>query len=136
MENKKIKWLMYTVLIGLIPIFSRVLVWVVTKSGATTPFMASDFIAYGLVLHIANINELEHLTEESPSWKTVQNGVSIFFIVTYGLLSTLVILNDRTSTFIEIDILRYCTMLLAIISTLLSYSVFHRLTAIHTRIKP
>ncbi|MFC0349511.1 hypothetical protein [Undibacterium danionis] len=130
MGNKKAKWLMYTVLIGLIPVLSRLLVWLVTKGGSITPFVASDFIAYGLVLHVSNINEIEHINEESPSWKTIQNGISIIFIVTYGVLSTLGMLNEKASAFIDVEALKFCTIGLAVASTVLSYSVFDRLSAI------
>ncbi len=60
MENKKVKWLIYTVLVGLIPILSRFLVWGVTEPGIVSFITASDFIAFGLILHISNINEIEH----------------------------------------------------------------------------
>lgn len=58
MENKKIKWLIYTVLVGLIPIMSRLLVWLVSNKVGIEILNASDFVAFGLVLHISNINEI------------------------------------------------------------------------------
>ena len=70
MENKKTKWLIYTVVFGLIPIISRLLVWGVTQHGTVSAFATSDFIAFGLILHISNINEIEHLSDDNKSWKT------------------------------------------------------------------
>ena len=67
MENKKIKWLIYTVLVGLIPILSRLLIWLVTKEGTVEMLNASDFVAFGLVLHISNINEIEHISSSHGS---------------------------------------------------------------------
>ena len=58
MENKKVKWLIYTVLVGLIPMLSRLLVLTVTQPGVVSLIEASDFIAFGLILHISNINEI------------------------------------------------------------------------------
>ena len=75
MENKKIKWLIYTVLVGLIPIISRFLVWGVTQAGTVSILAASDFIAFGLILHISNINEIEHLSDSDKSCKI--NGVRL-----------------------------------------------------------
>ncbi|MFZ6770205.1 hypothetical protein ACO0LM_24390 [Undibacterium sp. Di26W] len=128
MENKKIKWLIYTVLIGLIPIITRLFVWGVTKSGATNLLAASDIIAFGLVLHVSIINEIEHLSAEDKSWKTIQNGMSIIFIAIYCVLSTLVMLNEKFSSFIDDSALRICTIALAIVSMILSYTIFDRIS--------
>ena len=72
MENKKVKWLIYTVLVGLIPILSRLLVWGVTESGVVSLITASDFIAFGLILHISNIHQIAPLSDAQKSWKTTQ----------------------------------------------------------------
>ena len=73
MENKKIKWLIYTVIVGLIPIFLRFLVSLLTKPGTITMFTASDFISFGLVLHISNMNEIEHIGLQTESDKEKEN---------------------------------------------------------------
>lgn len=39
MENKKTTWLIYTVLVGLIPIIARVLVWGMTSTGSISFFL-------------------------------------------------------------------------------------------------
>ncbi len=72
MQNRKTKWLIYTVLVGLLPILSRLLVWAVTKEGSINIFSPSDFVAFGLVLHISNINEIEHFTNVEKEWKTAE----------------------------------------------------------------
>ncbi len=51
-------------------------------------FNASDFVAFGLILHISNINEIEHFNDNEKSWKTIQNGISIGFISLYSVLFT------------------------------------------------
>lgn len=133
MENKNIKWLVYTVLVGLIPILSRLLVWGVTKDGTVELFNAADFVAFGLVLHISNINEIEHLSLDNKSWKTIQNGVSIAFISFYSVLFALTLLNSPTNTTIDNDGIKYCVMLLSFISFLLSSAVFYRVSKITER---
>lgn len=130
MENKKIKWLIYTVLVGLIPILSRIFVWSVTESGVVSFIMASDFIAFGLILHISNINEIEHLTDDEKSWKTVQNGTSIAFIAFYSVLFALVMISEGIPSFIDIEAIKNCAVGLAVISFLISFSVFHRVSKI------
>ena len=124
MENKKIKWLIYTVLVGLLPIFSRLFVWLVTSNGTVDLLSPSDFVAFGFVLHISNINEIEHL-ETNKSWKTIQNGVSITFIAFYSILLSLTLIKGNV---VDIVAITYCTMVLAIISFLISYSVYDRVS--------
>ena len=132
MNTKKNKWLIYTVLVGLIPILSRFLVWLVTEPGVVSLITASDFIAFGLVLHISNINEIEHLTDNEKSWKTTQNGTSITFIAFYSVLFSLVMISEGTPAIINPDVIKYCTIVLAVISFLISFSVFHRISNLAT----
>jgi len=130
MEYKKIKWLIYTVLVGVIPIFARLLVWGVTERGVVNFIAASDFIAFGLILHISNINEIEHLSDDEKSWKTIQNGVSIAFIAFYSVLLALVMVSEGIPFFIDMNVIQLCTICLSFISLLISFSVFHRISKI------
>lgn len=126
-EGKKVKWLIYTVLVGLIPIMSRLLIWGVTKNGTISPFSATDFIAFGLVLHISNINEIEHFQGER-SWKTAQNGISIAFIAIYSVLFAMSMLQQGVPGLIEEKIIVCCAFGLAVVSLLISFSVFDRIS--------
>jgi hypothetical protein len=130
MENKKIKWLIYTVLVGLIPILARLMVWGVTQTGIVSILATSDFIAFGLILHISNINEIEHITDDNKSWKTAQNGTSILFIALYSILFSLVMLGEGIPTLINSRPIMICTIFLATVSFMISFSVFHRISNI------
>lgn len=130
MESKKVKWLIYTVLVGLIPIFSRLLVWIVTSPGTVSIVASSDFIAFGLILHISIINEIEHLSDDEKSWKTVQNGTSIAFIAFYSVLFALIMVSEGVPSFIDVDILTRCAAGLSFVSLVISFSVFHRISNI------
>ncbi len=127
-ENKRIKWLVYTVAVGLIPIISRFLIWLVISNKTVNLLSASDFVSFGLVLHISNINEIEHFTL-NKSWKTIQNGISIIFISFYGLLFSLVSISENNNIF-DKNVLLCCTIFLAAISFLISYSVYDRLSSL------
>jgi len=131
MENKKVKWLIYTVLVGLRPVLCRLLICLVTKSGTVARFNAAEFVAFGLILHISNINEIEHIkpiTQSDGSWKTTQNGISILFISFYSVLFALTLLSGSPSSNVNHETITYCTMLLSFVSFLLSYSVYHRVS--------
>lgn len=132
MESKKIKWLIYTVLVGLIPILCRLFVWGVTESGVVSFIVASDFIAFGLILHISNINEIEHLADDEKSWKTVQNGISIAFIAFYSVLFALIMISEGIPNFIDAVAIKNCAVGLALVSFAISFSVFHRISKITT----
>lgn len=128
MKSKKIKWLIYTVLVGVIPIVARMLMWLVAKEGTLTFLSAGDFIAFGLVLHISNVNEVEHLKSEGD-WKTIQNGISIAFIAFYSILFCLSLLGEKI---VKVDSITICSMVLSFISLLLGFSVYFHLSAVES----
>lgn len=125
MGNRKIKWLIYTVLVGLIPILSRLIVWLVTKEGSVELLSPSDFVAFGLVLHISNINEIEHFSGADREWKTAQNGISIAFIAFYSVLFALTLVGE---TIVDVQAIVICTIVLSVVSFLISYSVYDRIS--------
>lgn len=131
MGRKKAKWLIYTVLVGLIPILSRTIAWFVTKDGTLELLAPSDFVALGLILHVSNINEIEHIIELDQAWKTIQNGVSIAFIAFYSVLFTLALVGK---SIVNINAITYCTMAMAFVSFLISYSVYDRITDIQLEV--
>ena len=131
MGNKKVKWLVYTVLVGLIPIICRMIVWLVTKSGTVELLASSDFVALGLVLHISIINEMEHVSSEEQDWKTILNGVSILFIVAYGVLFAITLLGDKL---VDNSAMTKSAIIIAAISLAISYAVFDRISKIPVHI--
>jgi hypothetical protein len=58
----------------------------VTRAGTVDPLPAVDFVAFGLVLHIATINELEHVAGMISPWRTLQTGLAVFFVAVYSVL--------------------------------------------------
>lgn len=124
MKSKKIKWLMYTVLIGLIPCISRLLIWTITKENTLELVSAADFISFGLVLHISNINEIEHW-DADPDWKTFQNATSILFITVYSILFCSTLIGSGQ---VDQQTIKTCALVLTVISTMLSYTVFDRVS--------
>ena len=114
-------------MVGLIPILSRLIVWIVTKEGSVDLLSPSDFVAFGLVLHISNINEIEHFSGVEREWKTAQNGISIAFIAFYSVLFALTLIGENI---VDITAITICTMVLSIVSFLISYSVYDRISKV------
>lgn len=133
MKFSKGKWLAYTVLVGLIPVLTRLLTWVTTLAGTVNALAAPDFIAFGLVLHVSVINELEHLPTKEREWKTIQNGTSIIFITLYGALYAMTIIGENNSYLVDSTVLLRSSIAFAIVSSLLSLAVFHRLSKLSFR---
>ena len=128
MTNIKIKWLIYTVLVGLIPVFLRLLIWSVLQNRTMDILNASDFVAFGLILHISNINEIEHFEDREKSWKSIQNGLSIVFIVLYGGLFTCALFDQSNPGLIDAGAMKYAAIVLSLTSLGISYSVYHRIS--------
>ena len=87
----------------------------------------SDFVVFGLVLHISNINEIEHFSGVDRGWKTYQNGISIAFIAFYSVLFALTLVGKPI---VDVQAITICTICLSIVSFLISYSVFDRISRV------
>lgn len=133
MKFSKSKWLAYTFLVGLIPVLTRLLAWTTTTVGTVSPLAAPDFVAFGLVLHISVINELEHLPTKERDWKTIQNGTSLLFITLYGALYAVTIIGERSANLIDANVMLRSSIAFATVSSLLSLAVFHRLSKLNSR---
>jgi hypothetical protein len=96
----------------------------VTRSGTVDALAAADFVAFGLVLHIATINELEHVSGMNPSWRTLQSGLSVFFVAVYSVLYAISLVGDKI---VDARRLIYCATTMALVSFVINYSVFARL---------
>lgn len=128
MANIKVKWLIYTVLVGVIPALLRILIWLISQDRTMDIFNASDFVAFGLILHISNINEIEHFNDHEKSWKTIQNGISIGFISLYSVLFTAYLLGQSNPGLIRGETIKYISMVSSLVSFLLSFSVYNRVS--------
>ena len=126
MTDRKIKWLMYTVLVGLIPVLCRLLVWVISQRRNMDLFNATDFVVFGLILHISNINAIEQFDDSQQTWKTIQNGTSIIFIVVYSVLFASFLLDQSNPGLVDAAYIKYISIGLSIISFLLCLSVYDR----------
>ncbi|MEC6816982.1 hypothetical protein VXS05_18355 [Photobacterium toruni] len=123
--NKELrtKWLMYTVFIGLLPVLLRFLL---VSLGVRIPlFSIGDFIAFGLVLHISILNEIEHV-EEQNSWKTKQNAFSFMAIFIYGAFYCLLMIHESGFNQFNIEALKNISIISAMVSLIISFSVFYR----------
>lgn len=124
----KAKWFIYTVLVGLLPFFSRLFVFIiVTDKNISFLLNETDWVAFGLILHITNINELENTELEDKAWKTIRNGISIVFIVIYSVIFTTSVVNGINNTLFDEWYMKISSIILSIGSFGFSYSIYDRL---------
>jgi hypothetical protein len=122
MSERKISWLINTCLLGLLPAIARLVVWLI-YNGGIEPLATSDFVAFGLVLHSSNINEVNRIAESDEVWKIAHNGLSVIFIVIYALLLfTTIIPSGQINQHAALK----TSILLSIVSFLLSSTIFFR----------
>jgi hypothetical protein len=122
---RTVEWLVYTCLLGLIPVVARLLVWSIASKGVE-PLAVSDLVAFGLVLHSANIQQVGRLGGADPRWSAIHFGVSITFIVIYALLMFTTILpssNLNANSILNVSIF------LCVVSFIISFTVYIRLQA-------
>lgn len=129
MTYRKTKWFVYTVLVGLIPLLARVFVYLfLQETNIEFLFHETDLVIFGLILHITNINELEHLESENKAWKTVQNGISIFFIVMYAVIFSSSCISSVNPGMFNKSMMWWSSLILSVVSFLVSYSIFDRVS--------
>jgi ABC-type thiamin/hydroxymethylpyrimidine transport system permease subunit len=125
----KTKWLIFTVLIGLIPFIMRSLVFLITNDLSPTYIINEiDLVAFGLVLNVSNISEMDGSTTVTAEWKLIRIGVSLVSVVLFAgfLMATYIAELPGTSVFNR-EAIRWGSVILTFASFLFSYSIFKRL---------
>lgn len=120
--HKAVKWLLFTVLVGLIPVFCRLLVWTVTDKGFIDVISVGDIAIFGLVVQIAIINDVECF--EDGTFKTIHNGFSAITITLYGVLFMIALLDQKIP--VHANQFLYVTIALSAASLLLGANVIYR----------
>lgn len=122
----KTKWLIYTVLIGMLPFLIRLSLYIMLSERSVSFLMnESDFIILGLVLNLSNLNELEG--EKQNKWKTLMTGISAVQIAIYAGILAISYITEINSEIINEKILFWCSLFLALVSFLMSYAIYDKL---------
>lgn len=118
------KWLIQTLLVGLIPILTRLLMWATTTADHVHPLAASDFITLGLVVHASILNETGHLLISEQALRALLNSVSILVITCYGVLYTLTTLSEKNAELIKVQLVLPMSVVFCALSTTLGLAIF------------
>jgi hypothetical protein len=124
----RLKWLIYTVIVGLIPILARLMVYFLAPDAAKS-FMwsATDISAFGLVLNISNINAVEN-EDVDAQWRTWCNGLSVMHVVFITGLFILSFTTELQPGFLDTSRLIQVAVLLGCTSFILGLTVYNRLS--------
>jgi len=128
----KTKWFIYTVIIGLIPFFIRSFIVLFDNQGDLNYWLnAFDFITFGLVLNLTNINELENRQFKDRVWKTKNIGLSIVQIIIFASIFAILTYSEfKQNPDLNLTTVKSCSIILAVVSFLFSYSIYNRLNTL------
>lgn len=129
---KKTKWLIYTVIIGLIPFLIRSFICLFDNTSTLSYWLnETDFIIFGLVLNLSNINELEDKAIDNQLWKTKNIGLSVIQIIIFSAIFSIVTYSEfKSNSDLNVNTVKACSILLAAVSFFFSYSIFNRINTI------
>lgn len=123
MEFRHTKWLMYTVVIGLIPIILRLFLYFTLANNYSINIISlSDIAIFGLIIHISIINELEHSNDKN--WKIIQTVFSMLFIIIYSFLFALITFSNEVLVIFDKNI-TILIILMSFVSFFIGYSVHY-----------
>ena len=126
-SERKILWLVYTVLFGMVPIIMRLIAFAMVNGGKIAPFSSSDFISLGIVLHVSLLAESRYNVDHEVTWTKAVTGISVFAIVVYAAIYIFSLLADVVSD-INISFVFWASVLMVGGSLLMSLIVYDRLT--------
>lgn len=125
----KLRWFIYTVLVGLIPMLSRLCIYLFVK-GVPPDFLLNptDYLLFGLVLNVTNLNDLNQKKRILDSWFLAANGISILLIIAFAILLCLSMLAEIQKDLFNIVSMQKASMGFSIASFLWSFSIYFKLS--------
>lgn len=128
LSDVKFRWLLFTVLYGVVPILLRLLMsFFIDEGEGMARFTASDFIAFGIVLQVSIFNEMRYHDASDLEWKHRMTGVSAFLMLFYVGLYMLMLFSEIYHK-LKVDSLLTCSMVSAAVSLLLCYVFYDRMS--------
>lgn len=128
----KTKWLLYTVIIGLIPTIIRLFVFILSNERSWNFLSSSiDFVFFGLVLNLTNLNELGN-EKIDITWRTKFSGYSTIQIVIFSALLGMLYFSEQQETPLVNELVSFITsIMLGIVSFVVSYAIFSKLNLMY-----
>ena len=130
----KQRWILYTVVVGSIPILVRLMLSLLFVHPYELELLSINDVAfYGLVLNITNLNKLELYTEDkvNSKWKSLTAFNSLLFILFFTIIFTLYFIDEASNGSILNGLsLKWISGSVSIFSLIYCFSVFTILSQI------
>lgn len=122
----KRRWLLYTVIVGLIPMFARILAFAIfTKAQISILFSESDVITFGLVLGISNIQEFGPKRKSNLTAETIF-ATSILYVILCSLMLFASIYSIIEPDAVRSEIIQFGSTISSISILLYTWRVYHQ----------
>ncbi len=128
------KWIISIFIIGLIPIFIRLLMFSLSSAKGFDVFRASDLNAFALMLCITNIGVLAHdmSIEREFSTKSIYISIALIAFISAILAATsfhelTILLADRTFEIVNYSRIKIFSGIFVFVSICVSYVVWDRI---------
>ncbi|CAH2755635.1 hypothetical protein BUAKA3JSW_00517 [Bacteroides uniformis] len=128
---RKTKWIIYTVLIGLMPFLIRLFVFMLSANREWgLLFNPVDFIFLGLTLNLTNLNELNNEKLE-PILKLKFEGYSVIQIILLsGILGILYFAEQSQKDILDKTIALVCAIAFCLLSFIFSNAIMNKLNSL------
>lgn len=128
---RKAKWIIYTVLIGLMPFLIRLFVFMLSANREWgLLFNPVDFIFLGLTLNLTNLNELNNEKLE-PILKLKFEGYSVIQIILLsGILGILYFAEQSQKDVLDKTIALVCAIAFCLLSFIFSNAIMNKLKSL------
>lgn len=128
---RKTKWIIYTVLIGLMPFLIRLFVFMLSANREWgLLFNPVDFIFLGLTLNLTNLNELNNEKLE-PILKLKFEGYSVIQIILLsGILGILYFAEQSQKDILDKTIALVCAIACCLLSFIFSNAIMNKLNSL------
>lgn len=94
LSERKVLWLIYTVLFGMVPILIRLFVASLVNGEKIPWVSASDFISLGIVMQISILAEIRYTESRESGWKSAVTGISALAVIFYAALFAFALLGE------------------------------------------
>lgn len=124
----RISWVLYTAVLGGAMILVRALLaFLVRSDNGILWYSITDFIGYGLILEITNINVLENRRELDAAWKKNQTLFCVFLVVVLVTVYAVSCFGETGGNAVHQGRLGWVAAALAVASLIHNYAVSDRL---------
>lgn len=121
----KTKWFVYTVILGLIPLLSRLLIAALSVRDIKY-VSAGDLLSFGIALSITNISNIENVSATDSEWKTREFGISITFALLLGIVYAISLFAESAPRDFSSRNILIASVILTMACFFHSYSVLDR----------